>query len=398
MIKYAILGYGTVGRGVAEVMAEGREKMAALAGQELELGYILVRRAFPGDPYEDRMVQDFSIIENDPEVAVVAEVMGGTGAAYEYSRRALLAGKSVVTSNKELVAARGLELEALAREHHVSYLFEGSVGGGIPILRPLYQCLAANRIDQVFGILNGTTNYILTAMDAQGQSFEEALKDAQALGYAEADPTADVEGHDAGRKITILADLAFGKNLDPKAVPTQGITGVTAADLELAHALGYTIKLLGRAIRTEDGCRVFVAPHLVPMEHMLAGVSGVMNACVVRGSAVGEVVMYGPGAGKRPTASAVCADILDAAVHLDGGRTMYLGQPGGQVEPEAALSSPWFIRTGAAPDLVLAQFPQAAPIYGASRECGLITAPMTRDELEASLGAVEARAVYRVLE
>ncbi|MCD7769894.1 MAG: homoserine dehydrogenase [Oscillospiraceae bacterium] len=398
MIKYAILGYGTVGRGVAEVMAEGREKMAALAGQELELGYILVRRAFPGDPYEDRMVQDFSIIENDPEVAVVAEVMGGTGAAYEYSRRALLAGKSVVTSNKELVAARGLELEALAREHRVSYLFEGSVGGGIPILRPLYQCLAANRIDQVFGILNGTTNYILTAMDAQGQSFEEALKDAQTLGYAEADPTADVEGHDAGRKITILADLAFGKNLDPKAVPTQGITGVTAADLELAHALGYTIKLLGRAIRTEDGCRVFVAPHLVPMEHMLAGVSGVMNACVVRGSAVGEVVMYGPGAGKRPTASAVCADILDATVHLDGGRTMYLGQPGGQVEPEAALSSPWFIRTGAAPDLVLAQFPQAAPIYGASRECGLITAPMTRDELEASLGAVEARAVYRVLE
>ncbi|MCD8117421.1 MAG: homoserine dehydrogenase [Oscillospiraceae bacterium] len=398
MIKYAILGYGTVGRGVAEVMAEGREKMAALAGQELELGYILVRRAFPGGPYEDRMVQDFSIIENDPEVAVVAEVMGGTGAAYEYSRRALLAGKSVVTSNKELVAARGLELEALAREHHASYLFEGSVGGGIPILRPLYQCLAANRIDQVFGILNGTTNYILTAMDAQGQSFEEALKDAQALGYAEADPTADVEGHDAGRKITILADLAFGKNLDPKAVPTQGITGVTAADLELAHALGYTIKLLGRAIRTEDGCRVFVAPHLVPMEHMLAGVSGVMNACVVRGSAVGEVVMYGPGAGKRPTASAVCADILDAAVHLDGGRTMYLGQSGGQVEPEAALSSPWFIRTGAAPDLVLAQFPQAAPIYGASRECGLITAPMTRDELEAGLGAVEARAVYRVLE
>lgn len=397
MIKYAILGYGTVGRGVAEVMAEGREKMSALAGQELELGYILVRRDFPGDSYADKMVQDFSVIENDPEVAIVAEVMGGTGAAYEYSRRALLAGKSVVTSNKELVAAHGSELEALARAHGASYLFEGSVGGGIPILRPLYQCLAANRIEQVFGILNGTTNYILTAMDAQGQSFEEALKDAQALGYAEADPTADVEGHDAGRKITILADLAFGQNLNPQDVPTQGITGVTAADLELAHALGYTVKLLGRAIPAEDGCLVFVAPHLVPMEHMLAGVSGVMNACVIHGSAVGEVVMYGPGAGKRPTASAVCADILDAAMHLNGGKTMGLGQPGGRVAPEGLLSSPWFVRTGAGPELLLAQFPQAAPVYGASRECGFITAPMTRDELEASLGAMEARAVYRVL-
>lgn len=398
MIKYAILGYGTVGSGVAEVMAEQSDKIARVVGEEVGLKYILVRHHYPGDPYADKMVMNFSIIENDPEVAIVAEVIGGAGDAYDYTRRALLAGKSVVSSNKELVALHGAELNGIAREKGVNYLFEGSVGGGIPVLRPLTQCLAANRIDEVFGILNGTTNYILTAMDTQGQSFEEALKKAQELGYAEADPTADVEGIDACRKTAILADLAFGYNMDPLAIPTKGITKITPADLELAHALGYGIKLLGHAIRTEDGCCAFVEPHLVPQSHLLANVSGVMNACVARGSAVGEVMFYGPGAGKRPTASAVAADIVDAAQHRKYRKDTDLGAPGGKLAPASELWSRWYVRASAMPDAVAAAFPSAAPVYGASQECGFITEAMDRAALEAKLADMEVGAILRVLD
>lgn len=398
MIKYAILGYGTVGTGVAEVMAEQAEKIAALAGEPVELKYILVRRDFPGNPYESRMVRDFSVIENDPEITIVAEVMGGTGAAYDYSKRALNAGKSVVSSNKELVAVHGAELNELARKNNVCYLFEGSVGGGIPILRPLVQCLAANRIDEIFGILNGTTNFILTAMDEKGESFEDVLKQAQELGYAEADPTADVEGIDACRKTAILADLSFGYNMDVEEIPAKGITQITGADMELAHALGYTIKLLGHAIRTEGGCCAFVEPHLIPEAHLLASVKGVMNACVVRGSAVGEVMFYGPGAGKRPTASAVAADIVDAAMHKNHRKDTDLGAPGGVLAPVDELVSRWYVRTGSAPDMVLAFFSSAIPVYGSTQEGGFITQPMDRKTLDGKLGAIDARAVYRVLD
>lgn len=398
MIQYAILGYGTVGSGVAEVMEEQREKIARVVGEDVELKYILVRHAYPGDPYAEKMVMDFSIIEHDPEVAIVAEVIGGAGDAYEYSRRALLAGKSVVSSNKELVALHGAELNEIARRKGVNYLFEGSVGGGIPLLRPLTQCLAANRVDEIFGILNGTTNYILTAMDTQGQSFEEALAKAQELGYAEADPTADVEGIDACRKTAILADLAFGYNMDPLAIPTQGITKITTADLELAHTLGYGIKLLGHAIRTEGGCCAFVAPHLVPETHLLANVSGVMNACVVRGSAVGEVMFYGPGAGKRPTASAVASDIVDAAQHQACRKDTDLGRPGGVLSPSSALASRWYVRAYAEPDTVREAFPTAEPVYGASQECGFLTETMDREVLDRRIAAMEVSAVLRVLE
>ena len=398
MIQYAILGYGVVGSGVAEVMAEQREKIARAAGEDVELKYILVRHGYPGDVNEDKMVTDFSVIENDPEVSIVAEVIGGVGAAYEYARRALLAGKSLVTSNKELVAVHGAELNEIARERGVNYLFEGSVGGGIPILRPLTQCLAANRIDEVFGILNGTTNYILTAMDAQGQSFQDALHRAQELGYAEADPTADVEGIDACRKTAILADLAFGWNIDPAAIPTRGITTVAAADLELARALGYTVKLLGHARRREGGCCALVEPHLVPLDHLLASVSGVMNACVVRGSAVGEVMFYGPGAGKRPTASAVAADIIQAVRHREHRIDTDLGRPGGVLEPADALVSRWYVRASVGPEDAAAAFPGAEPIYGSSQECGFITAPMDRKTMEAKLAAAGGRAAYRVLD
>jgi homoserine dehydrogenase len=397
MIKYAILGYGTVGSGVAEVMAEQAEKIQGLVGQPVELKYVLVRHDYPGDVNADKMVMNFSIIEHDPEVSIVAETIGGVGDAYDYSKRALQAGKSVVSSNKELVAVHGAELNEIARENGVNYLFEGSVGGGIPILRPLCQCLAANQVDEVFGILNGTTNYILTAMDSQGQSFDEALKKAQELGYAEADPTADVEGIDACRKTAILADLAFGYNVDVQSISTQGITKLTPADLELAHALGYSIKLLGHAIRREGGCCAFVEPHLIPEDHLLAAVNGVMNACVVRGSAVGEVMFYGPGAGKRPTASAVAADIVDAAQHSEVRKDTDLGKSGGTLFSMDTLASPWYVRAIASPDMVLATFPGANPIYGQSRECGFITQPMTRRALEDKLSAVEAHGAYRVL-
>lgn len=397
MIKYAILGYGTVGSGVAEVMSEQAEKIAALAGEPVELKYILVRRDFPGDPYEKYMVKDFSVIENDPEVSIVAEVIGGTNAAYDYSLRALKAGKNLVSSNKELVAVHGAELNEIAREKGVSYLFEGSVGGGIPILRPLVQCLAANRIDEVFGILNGTTNFILTAMDEKGESFDDVLKRAQELGYAEADPTADVEGIDACRKTAILADLSFGYNMDVEQIPTRGITQITGADMELAHALGFGIKLLGHAIRTEGGCCAFVEPHLIPESHLLSSVKGVMNACVVRGSAVGEVMFYGPGAGKRPTASAVAADIVDIAVRKVRKDTD-LGAPGGILASADELVSRWYVRTAASPDVILSRFGSAAPVYGSSREAGFITEAMTRKELNEKLDAVAPAAVYRVLD
>ena len=398
MICFAILGYGVVGKGVAEVMEEQREKIAAVVGEPVALKYILVRHDYPGDPFSDKMVQDFSVIENDPEVSIVAEVIGGTGAARDYSRRALLAGKSVVSSNKELVAACGDELNALAREHGVNYLFEGSVGGGIPVLRPIIQCLSANRIDEVFGILNGTTNYILTAMDSEGTSFADALAEAQRLGYAEADPTADVEGHDTCRKTAILADLSFGRFMDPGAIPTQGITRIESADLELAGTLGCTVKLLGHAVRTEDGCCAFVEPHLIPLEHMLASVRGVMNACVVRGSAVGEVMFYGPGAGRRPTASAVCADIIDAAQHSRFRRDVELGLPGGVLAPEEDFVSRWYVRASAGPEEIRGAFPEAAPVYGSTGECGFITAPMDRQELWEHLTGVDHRAVLRVLD
>ena len=398
MTKYAILGFGTVGVGLAEVIADQKEKMSAAAGDELELGYILVRHDYPDSPFRDKLVQDFSVIEKDPDVSVVAEVIGGVGPAYEYSKRAILAGKSVVSSNKELVAAHGLELAELAKEHGVSYLFEGSVGGGIPLLRPLSRCLAANRIDEVYGILNGTTNYILTAMAQHGQAYADALKTAQALGYAEADPTADVEGIDACRKTAILADLAFGVNVDPADIPTRGITAVAPADLELAQALDGAVKLLGRAARAGEAVCAFVEPHFIPQGHILASVNGVMNGCAIRGSAVGEVVLCGPGAGSHPTASAVAADVADAVRHRADPMIPDLGAPGGRLLPADELCSRWYVRAQCGPEAVSAAFPGAEPVYGSTGECGFVTAAMLdRRQLEKKLAAVNGRAAYRVL-
>lgn len=312
------MGYGTVGSGVAEVIANNHESIVKKSSQpELEVKYILDLRDFPGDVNEKKMIKDFNIILNDPEVAVVVETMGGLHPAYEFVSSCLSAGKSVVTSNKELVAAKGDELLKIAKDKNVNFLFEASVGGGIPIIRPISQCLAANRIDEIAGILNGTTNFFLTMMIDKNMSFEDALKLAQDNGYAEKDPTADVEGHDACRKICILAALCFGKHVYPKDVHTEGITKITLTDVEYVRSWGGVIKLIARASRVgEDKISAIVSPALVKNSSQLAGVNDVFNAILVRGDATGDVVFYGKGAGKLPTASAVVADILDCARHM----------------------------------------------------------------------------------
>lgn len=312
MIQIAILGLGTVGTGVARVVAENARQIERKLGEPLQVKTILVRR-FKDGPYRQLMTDDFSRIEQDEDIRVVVETIGGVEAAYEYTKRALEAGKHVVTANKQLVAEHGCELLALARKKNVNYLFEASVGGGIPILHPLRECLAANRIEEVYGILNGTTNYILTRMVRTGAFFSDALREAQAKGYAEADPTADIEGIDAGRKTCILADLAFGHQVDPKDVSMEGISKLSLRDVKIAQRAGYRVKLLGRAVRLPGGGRTaYVAPHLIPEDRPLANVEDVFNAIVVRGNATGEVMFCGKGAGEMPTASACVADVMEA--------------------------------------------------------------------------------------
>lgn len=309
-MKVAILGFGTVGSGVAQMLTDNRARLTAHSGEEIDISYIVDIRDFPDSPFADKLVKDFAVVENDPEVSVVIEVIGGAKIAYDFTRRALEKGKSVVTSNKELVATHGVELTALAREKGCFYLFEAAVGGGIPVLAPLTGELGHNDITEVSGILNGTTNYILTRMFSSGASFEEALAEAQIKGYAEKDPTADVDGIDACRKIMILGALAFGKMTDASRVHTEGIRGIRAADVEAAAKIGHSIKLLGRTVKTATGdIFMTVAPFLVPLSHPVAGISDVYNGVYVRGNFVGDVMFYGRGAGSFPTASAVVADV-----------------------------------------------------------------------------------------
>ncbi|MCX7615026.1 MAG: homoserine dehydrogenase [Clostridiales bacterium] len=318
MAKIAILGFGTVGSGVAEAITKNAEIIQNKLSEKIELKYILDIREFPNNPFSEKIIKDFSIIQNDPEIEVVVETIGGAKIAYEFTKKALLSGKHVVTSNKELVATHGEELLRIAREKNVNYFFEASVGGTIPILTPLESCLGANKIEEIYGILNGTTNYILTRMIKANLSFEDALKEAQALGYAEQDPTADIEGHDACRKICILADLAYGKNISPEKVQTEGISNITLDDVTIAEAGRYVIKLLGRVKMREDGkIFILVAPHLIKNDHPLAVVNDVFNGILVRGNICEEVMFYGKGAGKLPTASAVIADVIDAVRHRE---------------------------------------------------------------------------------
>ncbi len=346
MIHAAIMGHGTVGSGVYEVFSMNAEKIERVLGEPVEVRYVLDLRDFSSLPYAEKFVNDFTIIENDPEVTVVAEVMGGVGAAYEFTKRCLMKGKSVCTSNKELVATKGEELLKIAEEHGVNYMFEASVGGGIPIIRPLLQCLAANEFNEISGILNGTTNYILTQMINNGVSFEDALKQAQLNGYAEKDPTADIEGHDACRKICILADLAFGDKFDPDEVSCEGITKITLEDVANADKLGCVIKLLGRTVRCDNGeAYAYVAPHLIHKESPLASVEDVFNAIMVNGNATGDVMFYGKGAGKLATASAVAADMMDCIEHMDHRRRISWGDGSKKLlRPLDTLQTEWYVR------------------------------------------------------
>ncbi len=319
MIKVALLGFGVVGSGCAEVLTQNKDLIRAKVGDEVEIKYILDLRDFPDSPFADRVIHDFGIIVNDPEIAIVAEMMGGSHPAYDFTKACLEAGKSVVTSNKEVVANFGTELLALAEKNGVSYLFEASVGGGIPVLRSIYVDLASNRISEVNGILNGTTNYILTSMKQSGTSFADALRKAQELGYAEANPAADVEGLDAARKTAILCGLCFGKLVSPADIHTEGITAITGADVSDAAEMGYAIKLIGHADVKDGKITALVSPRFVPVSNPLSGISDVFNGVLLKGDMVGEVMFYGPGAGKLPTASAVVGDIIDVAHGVVGG-------------------------------------------------------------------------------
>lgn len=403
MVNVAILGFGTVGSGVAELLTKNGARIDEKVETPVRLKYILDVRDFPDSPFGDKIVHDFSVIETDPELDIVVETIGGASVALDFTKRALNAGKSVVSSNKELVATHGYDLLQLAAQRGVSYLFEASVGGGIPILRPLSQCLAANELTEVCGILNGTTNYILTRMIHAGLTFEAALAEAQAKGYAEKDPTADIEGQDSCRKICILGAIAFGRHIYPDQVPTEGITRVTLADVAYADSCGKKIKLLGRAIRQPDG-RVcaYVAPHLVDAANPLAGVEDVFNAIAVKGDAIGDVMFYGRGAGKLPTASAVVADVMDAARHIRSRKRMEWG-PGGDdvtVSP-AGLVTAWYVRARGTTEEARAAFGEVSCLArpGApAAEVAFLTPPMTRGELDGAMGALEPETALRVLD
>ena len=395
MLYVAVLGFGTVGSGVAEVLTMNKEALAKKIGQPLEVKYILDTREFPGSPFENKIIHDFSVIENDPEVSLVAECIGGATIAYEFVKKCLLAGKHVATSNKELVAVKGYELLQIAKEKNVNFFFEASVGGGIPVLRPLYFDLAGNEITEVAGIMNGTTNYILTKMLGEGAAFADVLKDAQAKGYAEANPAADVEGLDACRKTCILSALSFGFHVYPDSVPTEGITGISEEDVAIAAANHMKIKLLGRTMKTADGkvC-AFVAPNFIPVSCPLAHVDDVFNAILVRGNAVNETMFYGPGAGKLPTASAVVGDLADAAWHFDQRRDLdWADADGSKMEHVKNVALPYIIRTNEEEAKVKAAFGDVKKLAADGYE---LPAPMTLSAIEAAgLKLTAVRPIFR---
>ncbi len=316
MLNTAVFGYGTVGSGVVEVIEKNSEMVNKKAGEEIRVKYVLDIRSFEGDPIQDRIVHDVNVILDDPDVSIICETMGGIEPAYTFTKQALLRGKSVCTSNKELVASHGPELLALARENKCNYLFEASVGGGIPIIRPLNYSLTPEKIDGITGILNGTTNYILSKMEKEGTDFADALKEAQEKGYAEKNPEADVEGYDACRKIAILSSLMSGKNVNYQDIYTEGITKISPLDFKYAAKLGMTIKLLAMSKEADGSYFAMVAPFFIAKEHPLYSVSGVFNAVFVHGNMLGDSMYYGRGAGKLPTASAVVSDVIDCARHI----------------------------------------------------------------------------------
>lgn len=382
MIQIAVLGYGTVGSGVVEVIETNKTDINKKAAEVLAVKYILDLRDFPGDPYESKVVHDYNMILNDPEVKIICETMGGTKPAYEFTKQALLLGKSVCTSNKELVAAHGPELIKIAKENHCNYLFEASVGGGIPIIRPLNYSLTAEHIDSITGILNGTTNYILTKMDREGADFEDVLKEAQEKGYAERNPAADVEGYDACRKIAILSSLMSGKNVSYEDIYTEGITKISSADFKYAKQMNKSIKLLALSRDTQDGFFAMVAPFLISREHPLYSVNDVFNAVYVHGNMLGDSMYYGRGAGKLPTASAVVSDVVDCARHQGKTIMCFWDEEKVKVADVTSARRKFFVRISADKrEAAMAAFDAMAEVnVGLMKEFGFMTQEMTEKE------------------
>lgn len=399
MIKVAVLGYGTVGSGVVEVIERNNAQVSKSAGEEMHVKYILDLRDFPEDPYGERVVHDVNIILEDPEISVVCEVMGGVGAAYQFTKQALEAGKSVCTSNKELVAKHGPELLALAKAKHCNYMFEASVGGGIPVIRPINSSLTAEKILAILGIVNGTTNYILTKMGNEGAAFEEVLKEAQEKGYAERNPEADVEGYDACRKLAILSSLMTGKNVDSEKIYTEGITKITSADFEYARAAGMTVKLLAISRLTEDGSVLaMVSPFMVSGNHPLAMVNDVFNAVFVTGNMLGDSMYYGRGAGKLPTASAVVADVIECA--RNQGRTLpcVWEAEGAELADVSEAEHSFFVRAKAAARAeVEAAFPgRVFEVPGRTEDFGFFTDAMKEKDFNEKYAALGDKALGRI--
>lgn len=400
MVEVAVMGYGVVGTGVVQVLAQHAEGLSHRAHEGIHIKYILVRHDYPEPPMMGTFTRSFEQILNDPEIRIVVEVMGGLDPAYNYVRRCLAAGKSVVTSNKELVAAKGADLLQVAKDHNVNFLFEASVGGGIPIIRPMSQCLAANIVIGIAGILNGTTNYILTKMFQEGVSFQDALADAQRLGYAERDPSADIEGTDACRKICILTSLAYGKHVYPEQVHTEGITHITLADVEYAQKWGGVVKLIAEARRTDSGkVDVVVCPMFISGESQLANVDDVFNGIMVRGDITGDIVFYGKGAGKMPTASAVVADVIDCVKHLKARKYLYWadGSPD-YVADYRETARQFFVRahaqdTDAAYEQAVALFPGASRLYrkeADAKELAFVTSQILEKDFDTALQHLKA--------
>lgn len=384
MIKAAVMGYGTIGSGVVEVLETNRESVAKRAGDEIEVKYVLDLRDFPGDPIQEKIVHDYQVIVNDPEISIVVETMGGVEPAYTFVKAMLEAGKNVTTSNKALVAEKGSELIALAKEKSVNFMFEASVGGGIPIIRSLNSCLTADEIEEITGILNGTTNYMMTKMSEEGLEFDDVLKDAQGKGYAEKDPTADIEGHDACRKIAILTSLVCGQQVDFHDIHCEGITKISAMDIKYAKAMGRAIKLLATSKRMGDSYCAMVAPCMVAPEHPLYSVNDVFNAVFVHGNVLGDAMFYGSGAGKLPTASAVVADMVEIAKHLN--INIYVDWSSKKVslaDYRQAFGS-FFVRTTAEESAVKECFGDVEFVTaeGITGELGFVTGQMTEAEYE----------------
>lgn len=399
MVNVAVLGYGTIGSGVVEVLNMNRDIVTRNAGTEVNVKYVLDLRDFPGNPVESMLVHDYSVIVNDPEVDIIVEVMGGTTPAYEYVKEALLKGKSVCTSNKALVAAHGPELIKIARENDLNFLFEASVGGGIPIIRPILRSINVDNVYEITGILNGTTNYILTKMFDEGSDFDDALKEAQNLGYAERDPSADVDGFDAARKIAILSSLMYGKNLNYEDISVEGIRHITKRDMDYAKALGKKIKLLGITYNIAGEIYTEVAPHMIGPDNQLYSVDDVKNGIELKGNLLGDTMFYGAGAGKLPTASAVVSDIIDEAKHLHKNIPIIWSDESVVLAERGKHKSKFFIRVDKDCADIKNKFDieQLITIKGAEDEYAVVTTSMTFAEFYEKIGDKEhVRSIIQV--